>query len=207
MQPLKLTHCLLALAFVCTPALSQQEEPIHFQAQPFVLEVREGHACDLGNLESDLFDSDYQGEKLCSVVSQTSIPGEARKALFYTVASGPESFGILDLVFIPFHGSRRTHFYHSGPPVKSRRIAICVTASAPFGEGLGVLLRAAVDPREDQISPLCTFSGSYIMSFLASPKTPVRWTNLALGARALDDSAGKVPYLVQVRVLLPVPKP
>jgi hypothetical protein len=206
MQPLTLTHCLLALAF-CTPALAQQEEPIHLQPQPFVLEVREGHACDLGNLESDLFDSDYKGEKLCSVVSQTSIPGEARRPLFYTAASGPESFGILDLVFIPFHAPKRAHFYQSSPPVKSRRIAICVTASAPFQEGLGVLLRAAVDPAENQLAPLCASSGNYIMSFLASAKTPVNWTNLALGARPLDGSAGKVPYLIQVRVLLPAPKP
>jgi hypothetical protein len=202
MQPLTLTLCVLVMVF-STPALAQQSQPIHLQPQPFILEVREGQACDLGNQASDLFDPDYRGEKLCSVTSQTSIPGEARKPLFYTVASGPESFGILDLVFVPFHESRRRHFYQSGPPVKSRRLAICVTASAPFQEGLGILLRAAVDPAEDQVSPLCTLSGNYIMSFLATAKTPVNWTNLAMGQRPLDGSGGKVPYLVQVRVLLP----
>jgi len=206
MHPLILTLCLLAMAFY-RPASAQQSQPIHLQPQPFVLEVREGQACDLGNQESDLFDPDYRGEKLCSVTSQTSIPGEARKPLFYTVASGPESFGILDLVFIPFHGARRMHFYQSGPLVKSRRLAVCVTASASFREGLGVLLRAAVDPTEDQISPLCTLSGSYIMSFLANANTPVSWTNLAMGQRPAGGSEGNVPYLVQVRVLLPPTRP
>ena len=196
----------LLAAALCRPVFAQESQPIHLQSQPFVLQVREGDACDLSNQGDHLLDANYRGEKICRVVSQTSIPGETRKVMFYTVASGPESFGILDLAYVPPHAARPMHLYQSGPLVKSRRLAICVTASAPLQEGLGVILRAAVNPGGDQLSTLCALSGNYIGSYLANADAPATWTNLAISPRHLGSSEN-TPYLVQFRILLSARSP
>ena len=206
MQPLTLTHCWLAMAF-CTPVLAQQELPIHLQAQPFVLEVREGYACDFENRGSTLTDTAYRGEKQCRITSHTAVPGETGKILFYSLASEPDSIGVMDSGYVVPHDLRGRYLVSSGPQAKSRRLAICLPSGHKLQVNYGANIRAAVDKGEESFSSLCTSSGSYIQSFIATADMSDRWTNLAVGPDHLDGAWVKTPYLIQFRILLPSTTP
>ncbi|SFU31474.1 hypothetical protein SAMN05216350_101270 [Polaromonas sp. YR568] len=206
MQPSNLTLCLLVMAF-CAPALAQQDQPIHLQAQPFVLQVREGYACNFENQGSPLTDTAYRGEKQCRITSQASLPGETGKVLFYSVAAEPDSLGVMDRGYVVPHDLAGRYLVSSGPQAKSRRLAICLPSGHKLQVNYGVNIRAAVDKGEENFSSLCTSSGSYIQSFIATADMSDRWTNLAMGPDYLDGDWVKTPYLIQFRILLPSATP
>jgi hypothetical protein len=190
----------------CGLACAQESLPIHLQAQPFVLQVREGYACDFESRGSALVDTAYRGEKQCRITSQASLPGETGKVLFYSVASEPDSLGVMDRGYVVPHALRGMYLMSSGPQAKSRRLAICLPSGHKLQVNYGVNIRASIDQGEESFSSLCTSSAS-IQSYIATADMPDRWTNLAIGPDYLDGARVKTPYLIQFRILLPSTTP
>lgn len=204
LQPLGARVAILALAF-CELSFGQQYLSNPSSGQPFTLEVREGYACNFEGMGAALTNVSYRGEKLCRVTSQTSINGKTDSVVLFNIASGPEMFGIMDHGYVVPHVSPGMYLLSSGQPVKSRRIALCLSAPIPLRVNLVVSARALLVGSADEPSPTpCTIS-SYIQTPTDDETTPARWTNLAIGPQYRDGEPVKEPYLVQFRVTVPRP--
>ncbi len=176
-------------------ATAQSAVPIPLQK--FALEIREGYACDL-SVSNAIVNMNFTGEKLCRVMAQNSIAAETGKILNYQVIHGPEVFAIMNRGYVVPH-ARSLYLMLPGLSVRSRRIAMCLSKTDTVKEAYEVHLHAVMISENGDASSAC--GHPYIGSIVASPTTPVAWTNLATSSEKSDGSSAS-QYLIQYRVVL-----
>lgn len=191
-----------ALAFSSSSfAQSGTAPPLGNQA--FVLEIREGHACNFDGKGPALTDVSYRGEKLCRVTSRSSFNGKTDSAVLFDIAAGPDVFAIMDHGYVVPHSVPSLYLLSGGLPVKSRRVAFCLVAHMPLKINFLVNVKALLVPSsgEPPRSP-CAIDG-YIQTPADDETSSPRWTNLVLGSQNAEGQPAAEPYLVQFRVVIP----
>ena len=160
----------------------------------FTLEFREGYACDL---QHELFDIEYKLEKLCRVLTQTSIISEEGQVSLYNMSFGPEEVSVLNNYYIAPHASM--YFYNPGSPVKSHKMAVCIPVhnyELQTNRSFGI--HAQMQSAEAPLPNACSSAlGTRIVA-----KGLGVWTNLAIGSEESSAARAGTKYLVQFRVVL-----